>query len=170
MPTSSPPSITGSAPAENRSHRHGYQESSVPLHARRRRFGARTGRHPRTCRGSDCRGLVPDRCGCPRTSFRTLPEDLIAPREELVLRDSAGIDIREHGALRLVLPVLNAGFALQHAPCLAALDAEEHQLPGQRPVLDLAVDSLHLDEHAEVRDVRAMFRNRDSAGRRHPAE
>jgi len=47
-------------------------------------------------------------------------------REEIDLRDR--VDVGEQRALRRVVAVLDAGLALQHAPRLAALNAEEHEL------------------------------------------
>ena len=82
---------------------------------------------------------------------------LLAAGEELLLGDFAGIDVGKYRLLGLVVLVLDAGLALQQAPGLAALDAEQHQLARERAVLDFAVRALHLDVHAEVRNERPVF-------------
>src|SRR4029079_858804 len=57
----------------------------------------------------------------------TAPSSTAAPRaREIDLRDR--VDVGEQRALRRVVAILDAGLALQHAPRLAALNAEEHEL------------------------------------------
>ena len=57
-----------------------------------------------------------------------LCEEFVGVGEELFEREFAGVDFGEEVALGSVLLVDNAGFGLQQAPGLAALDAEHDQL------------------------------------------
>ena len=78
--------------------------------------------------------------------------------EELRQRDLSCLHVCKKRPLRFVFPVFDAGLALQHAPGLAPLHAEQHQLARDGAVLDVAVRSLHPDVHAEIRNVRAVLR------------
>src|SRR5258706_1213337 len=98
-----------------------------------------------------------------RGGVEPLFQQLFSTREEILPGDFACVYVSQDRALSLVLFVLDPRLALQHAPRLAALHAEQHQLARKRAVLDIVLRPLHLYVNAEVGNVGPVIRNQIAA-------
>ena len=89
-------------------------------------------------------------------------EKFAGSRTQLGGGDGAFFPSVEDGSLGEVIAVRDPGFALEHAPGLAAFDAEEDDLAGDGKVPSLPI-RLHGDEDSEVGHVAAMVGEKDVA-------
>jgi hypothetical protein len=74
-------------------------------------------------------------------TFHPLSQNFLASREQFILRQSARINIREDGAVHLVLPVFHTRLALQHATRFAAFHTKQHEVSEKKPVRDWIEDA-----------------------------
>ena len=94
---------------------------------------------------------------CHAGGLQAIPQQLLPAREQLLVGNLAGIDIGQDRSLGCVVFVYDARLALQHPPRLTTLDAEQNELPRDRPVLDVSFRALDFDVDAEVGNVGAVF-------------